>query len=280
MTATPIASPRARALGAALRAARESRGIGLRELSRIECISHAMLSLWEKGTRVPKVKEVAAILGCLSIVGAERDRILELAEHAHEPDWLEKVMPNAPLSLTSYIECERTATGIATWHPLLIPGLLQSGDYARAVIAAKRRSREEVDKRLLVRMARKEVLGSLTSYRATIGEAALRASIGGPTVMIDQLDHLLTVAERANVSLRVMPLGMDYHQGLCGPFSILDFANLRPIVFSENLGSNVYLYDEEQVAEYRKAAKDITNLALSEQDSCSLIRDVIADLEV
>lgn len=277
--ATPIASPRARALGAALRAARESRGIGLRELSRIEGISHAMLSLWEKGTRLPKVKEVAAILGCLSIIGAERDRILELAEHAHEPNWLEKVMPNAPQSLTSFIEYERTATEIISWHPSLVPGLLQSGAYARTAIAYGYRDREEVDKRLLVRMGRKEVLRSLTSFRATVSEAVLRAGIGGQTAMVDQLDHLLTASEQANISLRVVPLGTSFHPGLNGPFSILDFADLRPIVFCEHFRGSAYIYDEDQVAEYRKAARDIANLALSEQDTRSLIREVIAELE-
>lgn len=238
-----------------------------------------MLSLWEKGTRLPKVKEVAAILGCLSIIGDERDRILELAEHAHEPNWLEKVMPNAPQDLTSYIEYERTATEITVWHPLLIPGLLQSGDYARAAIASDRRNREEVDKRLLVRMARREVLGSLSRFQALIGEAALRQRVGGPTAMIDQLEHLLTTTERANVDIRVVPNGTDFHPGLGGAFTLLDFDTLRPIVHYEHYRGAAYIYDEDQVADYRKAAKSIASLALSERDIHSLIREVIAELE-
>ncbi len=97
-------------------------------------------------------------------------------------------------------------------------------------------------------------------------------------VMVDQLRFMLELARRRHVTLQVFCGSSSYQPGLGGPFVILDFPQLPPIVFLEQYQATGYLYAEDQVADYRSAAKKSAALSLSEQDSCALIREVIAEL--
>lgn len=277
----PLATPRTRALAAALRDARESRGISLRELARQLGITHPQLSHWERGVRLPKVEEVAGILGCLRVTGEAKDRLLDLARNAHEPNWLETSMPGVSHVLTALVECERTATSIFDWNLALIPGPLQTSEYARAILATGTLPTSEVEPRLMIRIARRDVLTRRNPppYTAILGEEALRQNIGGAQVMADQLRHLLAIAELTQVSLRVVPSGSGWHPGLMGPFAVFDFAGLPPIISVEHHRGSAYLYDEGHVADYNAAATFVRNLAMSEQDTLALIAEVITELE-
>jgi hypothetical protein len=239
------------------------------------------LSHWESGTRVPKIEQVALLLGALRVEPAERKRLLELARNAREPNWLEHSIPGISPRLSAFIEYERTASAIFAWEPLLIPGLLQTPDYVRTILAAAGRPRAEEELRIKVRLMRQEVLTGRdpSPYTALLAETALRQRRGGAEIMAPQLRHLAELAQRRNVSLRVLPDNEDFHPGLNGSFVIFDFADLPPIVFLEQYRGSAYLYDEQQVADYRAAQRAMAALALSEQESCALVREVIADLE-
>ena len=278
---TRVATPRSRALGFGLRAARLARELGLRELARLVDVAPQVLSHWESGTRVPKVEQVGLLLGAMRVEPVERARLLELAEYAKEPNWLERSIPGISPRLSAFIEYERTASAIFAWEPLLIPGLLQIPDYVRTILAAAGRPREEVELRIKVRLLRQEVLTGRepSPYTVFLAETALRQRRGGNTIMIPQLAHLAEMAGRRNISLRVLPDNEEFHPGLNGSFVIFEFADLPPIVFLEQYRGSAYLYDDDQVADYRAAQRTMAALALSEQDSCSLVREVVADLE-
>ncbi len=253
----------------------------MRELARLAGVSAQELSHWESGTRVPKIEQVALLLGALRVEPVERARLLELARNAREPNWLEHSLPGISPKLSAFIEYERTASAIFAWEPLLIPGLLQTSDYVRTILAAAGRPRAEEELRIKVRLMRQEVLTGRNPlpYTALLAETALRQRRGGAEIMIPQLRHLTEMAQRRNVSLRVLPDNEDFHPGLNGSFVIFDFADLPPIVFLEQYRGSAYLYDDQQVADYRAAQRAMAALALGEQESCSLIREVIADLE-
>lgn len=104
-----VLTPRSRALAVAMRNARESAGIGQRELARRLGVSQPQLSFWERGLRVPKLEDVASILACIGVTGTERERILELARHAAEPNWLAGAVPGISPAMATIVECERTA---------------------------------------------------------------------------------------------------------------------------------------------------------------------------
>ncbi|MEC3978545.1 helix-turn-helix domain-containing protein [Amycolatopsis sp. H20-H5] len=276
-----IATPRARALGGALRRARLARKFGQGELARLLEIPGPDLSHWERGTRLPKVEDVSAILACLRVTGDEKQRLLDLARNAREPNWFERSYPDAPQALTAFIEYERDAAAAFAWEPMLIPGLLQTADYARAIFAYEKLKPAEVEQWLMIRLGRRDVLSGhdAMGYSLLLGEVALRQRIGGDAVMAEQLRHLLAVSQFRNLALRIVPIGEGFHPGLSGAFVIYDFADLQPIVFVEHHRGCAYIYDE-QVAAYQAAAKMMTTLALSEQDSVTFIRGVLTELEV
>ena len=275
----PIATPRSRALGFGLRKARKARGYGLRELARATGVHAAELSNWELGLRVPRIEEVALLLGQLRVLGEERDRLFELARTAREPNWAEKEMPDAPAILTTLAEYERTAAAIFSWQPMLVHGLLQTPDYARAILSYGGSPAELVEQRLHVRMVRQ---AAMREYRApecsiVLGEIALRQQVGGPETLIDQLRHLAGLPRR--FAVRVVPAGGDFHPGLNGSFSVFEYSDLPAIVFLDQYRGSAYLYAEDQVADYKSAAKTMASLALNVADSRAFVEGVIAELE-
>ncbi|MEV7039919.1 helix-turn-helix transcriptional regulator [Amycolatopsis sp. NPDC051061] len=274
-----MATPRSRALGFGLRKTRKERGLGLRQLARATGVHPAELSNWELGLRVPKVEEVALLLGQLRVEVAERERLFELAEHAREPNWLEKEMPDAPAILTTLAEYERTAASIFSWQPMVVHGLLQTPDYARAILAYGGSPAHLVEQRLRVRLIRQ---AAIREYRAPecsilLGEIALRQPIGGTETLVGQLRHLLELPR--GLAVRVVRFGGDFHPGLNGSFSVFEYSDLPAIVFLDQHRGSAYIYDDEQVADYKSAAKTMASLAMDVAESRAFIEGVIAELE-
>lgn len=190
-------SPRARALGPALRDARTGQELGLREFAKSLGRDPSLLSRWETGDRTPPQTEVAHILGNLHIAGKRYDEILELAESVNEPMWLATTLPEQRAQLEALLDFERTATAVTDISPLVVPGLLQTSDYTRAIMSAGWTvPSDEISTRVTTRMGRREVLTRpdpvhMTAY---IGEAALRQRIGQPSTMAEQCTHLARMA--------------------------------------------------------------------------------------
>src|SRR5690606_18027389 len=264
-----IASPRVRALSAALRHARLGAGVGQRELARQLGIQHPTLSYWERGARVPSPEDVAAILATLGITGEERERILDLARHASEPNWLAAGVPGMSPGLAGVLDCERTATKITDWSPLLMPGLLQTSDYARVILANGNLPAQEVEPRVMMRMARRDVItrSRPVAFTGLIGEAALYNPIGGPEVMADQLRHVLKMADSETITVQVVPTDSGWHPGLSGPFILFDFADSPSIVHIEHHRSSAFLYEEKDVEDYQTATENIRGVAMSPAES-------------
>ncbi len=234
-----------------------------------------LLSAWEKGYRLPSVEDVSAILALLGIHGEKRDRIRTLARHAREPNWLASSNADISHALTALLAFESTATKITTWSPMLLPGLLQTPDYIRSIMEASSVPIEEADKRLRIRLERQAVLTRRepVALRALIGEWAIRETIGTPAIMSDQIDHLLEISQRTNVSVRVVPAGLGYHVGLTGPFEIYEFPGAPPITFVEHIRSSAFLHESEQTLTYRQVAKMLAERALSEAASRELLEE-------
>lgn len=252
--------------------------MGLRELARLVHLSAGHLHNWEVGIRVPKESEVGALAGCLRLTVEERERLVLMARHAREPNWLENVVPGAPPLAVTYAEYERTATAIFNWQLNLVPGLLQTGEYARVILDNRRISRDELDVRILTRVARRELLRGPVEFTALIGASALYNEVGGKATMIGQLRHLIEMASRRNVTLRIVPERVGYHRGLLGCFVILDFENLPAIVHAEQLGGGTYSSEVAEVAAHREVAKTLLSLALDEAASIRLVEKVLAEL--
>lgn len=244
-------------------------------------MAHPQLSYWESGRRIPGVEVVAGILAKLDITGDERDRILELARNASEPNWLTAGVPGMSPGLAGVLDCEQTATAITDWSPLVIPGLLQTSDYAREILSAGDLPANQVKPRVMMRMSRRDVLTRRkpAGLLALIRESALRETIGSPEIMADQLGHVLTMAAMDTVTVQVVQSGHGWHPGLSGPFILFDFPDSPSIVHLEHHRSSAFLYDDKDVEDYQTAAATLRGVAMSPTDSTGLIASVITELE-
>jgi transcriptional regulator with XRE-family HTH domain len=269
-------TPKARALGAELSRVRERAGITMRELARrlnLKHVDHSALSRYESGERSPKPEDVASILAVLGVDGEERDRIIDLSRDTDGPVWLAVSIPERQHQLAALLAFEGTATAITEVSPLLIPGLLQTADYARRIMVAGNVPATEIDTRVAVRVGRREALTRRNPVHLTalIGEPVLRQMIGDRQVMVDQLQHLLKLAALPNVELRIVPQSSGWHPGLEGPFAVHEFAKETPVVHLEVRGSALYLHQREDVAAYQEAANEVLRVAMSARDSVALI---------
>ena len=198
------------------------------------------------------------ILDLLTLYGVlddtERAEFLALAKRANAPGWWHRYSDLLPTWFETYLGLEQASTVIRTYELQFIPGLLQTRDYARAVTLLGHDDPEDVERRVDLRMRRQEVLntsGAPTLW-AVIDEAALRRSLDGPELLRDQLDHLLAMNERPNISVQIAPLSFGGHAAAGGPFSILRFAepDLPDIVYLEQLTSALYLDKRSDVDHY------------------------------
>ncbi|MBK0870056.1 MULTISPECIES: helix-turn-helix transcriptional regulator [unclassified Saccharopolyspora] len=266
-------TPKARALGAELRTARDAAGFSVRTLATALDISHATLSRWETGDRSPKPEMVAAYLAKVDAPAELRSELVELARNPDGPHWLSVGMPEQQRQLGALVDMESTATAMTTVAPNLVPGLLQTADYARAIMVAGNVTGSEIATRVAVRVGRREAIvrKNPVQMQAFIGEPVLMQTIGGAEVMADQLAKLLDFGQLPNVTIRVMPTRCEWHPGLEGPFLLMDFADQGPVVHLENRVSALFLHEPNDMQQYRDAAEAIAEASMSEADSRELI---------
>lgn len=223
------------------------------------------------------METTARILGALHVSTREYERIIDLARNADEPNWLTVGVPGIPQQLAGVVESERAANAIVEWSLALMPGLSQTSDYVRAMAAAIGLPRHEVESRVMIRVARREILTNRTPvrYDMLLDETALLRPIAPPDVMTDQLRHLLELGARPNVTLRIVPYRVPFHPGTVGPFVLYSFPDAPPFVHFENHSSGAFVADSEDVEAYRKAIDLISSYALSPEESAELIDKII-----
>jgi transcriptional regulator with XRE-family HTH domain len=266
-------SPRARALGKALREARLDKHIGLREFAKAIGRDPSLLSRWETGDRTPPPTEVAQILGNLRISGERYDQIIELALGADDPLWLATTLPEQKAQLAALIDFEQAASVITDVSPLLIPGLLQTRQYAHAIMTIGEVPAAEIGTRVTIRMDRQDVLirPEPVQLIAYLGEAAIRQRIGNREIMAAQLAYLAEMATRPNIEVRVLPFDSDWHPGLEGPVLLIESEIEQPVAHLEVRTSGLFLHTAADVTAYRTAATKIAKQAMSAEDSLTLI---------
>jgi transcriptional regulator with XRE-family HTH domain len=276
-------NPKTRALGSTLRQAREDRGLRLREFATILDQDSGALSRWETGDRTPKPEQVAQILTALGVNGHRYAEIMTLAYRTDESQWLATTLPEQRQQMAAYIEWEQTATRIVEVSPLLIPGLLQTSDYVQALMVAEGVPTGEIAPRVTTRLGRSKVITKTNPAELVvlIGEGALRQGIGGPAVMLGQLRHLLTMAARPNITMRVFPNDRSYHPGLDGVFTIIEVGRAASgaIVFVDARRSPLMLHQTDDVQAYKRAVDRVAGECLPPQASARLVMHVAHEWE-
>jgi hypothetical protein len=215
------------------------------------------------------------------VTGTERDRLLELARTADHPGWWEITTSQLPTQLTALIGFESEATHITYIDLLLIPGLLQIPEYARALLAGLGVAKSEIETLVVTRLGRQAILSKPNPphYLAIIDEAALRRPIGGPQVMTAQLRHIVTVSKRPNVTVQVIPFSHGVHPGLDGPYVLLNFAKAQPLVHLEHKRSGTFVDESDDVEVFTQTTETLRTTALDSTQSIEFIMSIAREYE-
>lgn len=266
----PKRSPgaRERGIGATLRRIRTERDISLRAAADQLRWDKAKLSRIETGKQNLAIADVAKMLGAYGIDEEETDSILEAVRSVDEPGWWERIQGITRDSAT-LADYESESRELISWGPGLLPGLLQTMDYAAAVMELYGIGHDVIGVRISARRERQRAVAD-KPYTAYVGMAALRANVGGPRVMAAQLDSLLA---RDDVSIRVVPETAT-HLGQLGAFLLLRFQDAPTVVHVELLGSGVFHDTDELTGLYERAVTQIEGVAMSETQSARVIEQI------
>jgi transcriptional regulator with XRE-family HTH domain len=258
---------------------RERAGLTTRGLAEAISASSANVSNWERGERLPSEDRLVQILDATHASEEERERMIGLRRQADGPGQLVAGTPSIGEQLSRLIEYEQVARNIIDVAPLLIPGLLQTSDYARAML----RRHQDVDTRVALRVGRSDVITRKrqpAELLALIDSEVLVRPIVPPHLMADQLRHLLTMAAYPNVTIQLMPSTTPgYTPILVGPFILFEFATAAPIVHLEHYQSSAFLWDEAEISGFVTAVEEIRNVAMSPEETVRIITEIINGME-
>ncbi|NJC84358.1 helix-turn-helix domain-containing protein [Planosporangium mesophilum] len=272
-------------LGAQLRRLREAKGVSREDAGWEIRGSESKISRMELGRVGFKVRDVADLLSLYGIDdGQERERLLALARQSNTPGWWHRYSDVLPSWFQAYLGLEAAATLIRAYEVQFIPGLLQTKEYARAVVLLGHRGADsaEIERRVNLRMARQQLLGRQDPPRlwAVVDEAVLRRPIGGHEVMRAQLEALIDAAKLPNIRLQVIPFDAGGHAAAGGAFSILRFPerDLPDVVYIEQLTSALYLDKRDDVDHYAAVMENLSIEAEPPDRTIEIVTRILDEL--
>ncbi|MBT2544095.1 helix-turn-helix domain-containing protein [Streptomyces sp. ISL-44] len=273
-----------RQLGDELRRLREAAGLTTAAAAKALDCTGGKISRIENGHVPVRTPDLVALMDAYGVSAPEtRERLGALARRANRrrrEGWWHQYGSVLADAYRDYIEMEDICDSIRTFQAQLVPGLLQTAEYGRAVTVASRawHSGEEVDQFVQVRLARQERLAGERKVElwAILAEGVLRQQVGGPTVMRDQLEHLADMAEQPNITVQVLPFSRGAHSGMFGPYLLMSFPRIaaQSLVLTETPTGNIWMEQESEVARYRELFDDARTSALPPTESLGLIRRI------
>ncbi|MBO0820464.1 MAG: helix-turn-helix domain-containing protein [Nocardiopsaceae bacterium] len=268
-------------LGGQLRRLRESKGITARQAASEIRASESKISRIELGRNAIREIDVLDLLGLYGVEATERDQLLELAEQANRPGWWQRYHDILPEWFEAYVGMEEAARSIRVYEPQFIPGLLQTEEYAAAVIALGDFPIEEAERHVVLRKERQRRFreGQLRLW-VIVDEVALRRPVAGRDIQLQQLRYLRKQSERPTFTLQVIPYGAGGYAVPTG-FSVLRFAerDLPDVVYVENLTNALYLDKQSEVDRYLLAMERLGVTAEEPQRTPAILDRIISELE-
>ncbi|MFV8129282.1 helix-turn-helix domain-containing protein [Streptomyces syringium] len=285
MPATPTVHRRL--LGAELRKLRETLGLTADEIAERLGWHQTKVSRVENGRSGVRAHEVEAVLDVYEVADpATRDGLSRLAREGKRRMWWTPYSDVITPRYSSYIALEAEASSMRSFRDTLIPGLLQTPAYTRAVTHALQpdASPDAVDALVNVRLARQNATfrrADPLQFSAVVDEAALRRVVDSPQTMVKQLRRLLEASEESHITLQVLPFAAGAHIGLMGAFAILQFPvrGDLDVVYTESHTSNIQLERSTDLMTYSQVFDGICAAALDVASSRDLIAHAVRDLE-
>lgn len=265
-------------LGRRLQEMRLGAGASLEDAAKALRVTPLTIRRLEKAEVALKPLYVEKLLETFGAGRQEVDEFVDLAEQANKPGWWHSYRDAVPSWFTAYVSLEAGAKTLRTYEPQYVTGLLQTPDYAHAVLRGgiPHGSDEELARRVELRLRRQSLLEreDAPTLWVVMEEAVLHRVVGGPQVMREQLERLLEVCELAHVSLDIVPFTADAHVGACAPFTYFRFEEpeLPDVVYSELLSASVYLDQRADVVSHLEAHSRMALLTSSEDSKALLNR--------
>jgi transcriptional regulator with XRE-family HTH domain len=269
---------RRRRLSAELRRLREAAGISVAQAAQaLECSPDKIMWIERAEWVRPNPRDVRDLLDRYGVADQpQREELLRLAREGGQRDWWQPYSRMLSERHSTYIGLETEAVSLWTFELAIVPGLLQTEDYARALMrrGAIEIDEEEVERRVQLRVERQQILTGNDPVQlfAVIDEAVLHRQVGGEQIMRAQLDHLAEVARLPGVTLQVIPFSVGQHPGTGGNFTILSFAHGDPdAVYVETIGGELLVEEHSEVKRYKAASLRLTADALSPQATIAMV---------
>ena len=273
-------------LGTQLRRLRESLGVTREAAGDAIRGSHAKISRLELGRVGCKERDIEDLLTFYGVhEPEEREHYLGLARHAGTPGWWQKYSDVMSPWFDRLIGLEEAASVIRMYEVQFVPGLLQTPDYARAVVRLghPHADEKEIERRVELRTRRQAILETGDGPRlwTVVDEAALRRPHGGPEVMRQQIRHLLEVTTQSNVIVQIAPFDLGGLAAAGGPVTILRFTepDLPDVVYLEQLTSSLYLDKREEVESYMAVMDRLCATANRPEDTPRILEGLLAELD-
>jgi transcriptional regulator with XRE-family HTH domain len=276
-TPARLSTVQQRRLARILRGLREGADLTIDQVAEKLELSPSTISRIETAQVGVRPRDVRALLDIYEVSEGQRDELLELARKSrHHPWWYEyRLVPD-----TTVVGFEDDAAYIRQFSALVVPGVLQTSEYASAVIRAIRHdaAAEEIEQRLELRMHRQELLTrkGAPDLWVVLDEPTVLRPVGGPAVMRGQLQRLIEVSALPNVTLQMLPLSVGPHAGMDGEFTIFSFSDPADpdLVFIENSGGDLYLERPDRTQRYRLIFSHLQAAALNPAESVRALADV------
>lgn len=273
---------RRRELGTLLRTLRMEADLTIEQVAERLLCSPSKVSRMETGLRGTSQRDIRDLCVIYNVTDpAQRDHLAELAREGREQAWWQPY--DLPFPYATYIGLEAEAAVISDYDPGVVPGLLQTPGYARAIHEGSlpRLADPEIEARIQIRVNRQKILTRSNpppaTYRVIIDESVLHRVIGGPAIMHAQLDYLIEAGELPNITIQVLSYNAGAHPALDSTFTLLDFETpVPPVVYVEGLAGYLYLERPQDTHRYRTIFELLQAKALSPRESV----DRMAELRV
>ena len=281
----PGPTVRRRRLGTELRRLRDSAGYKLEEVAGMLGVAPSTLSRIETGKAPTKSAYLSQLLELYRVTDAgQRQILVDMAREGHRKGWWAAYDDVLPSGLGVYVGLEAEASGLRSYEIGVVHGLLQTTDYARAILraSAPRHTADQIERLVDLRMERQRRLDDDPPLDLWVihDEAVIRRTVGGPVVMRHQLAHLLVAAGLPGVTLQVLPFDTGAHAGHDGPFSIVEFHDRSDseVVYVESTAGPIYLEKDREVRASAEVFDRLRAAALPPEASLDLISKAAREL--
>lgn len=267
-------------LGTLLKALRNERGLTVEQTGEQLGFSPSKVSRLENGLRGASARDIRDLCDLYDVQGERRQQLLDLAAAGKQQAWWQ----SRNLAYSNYVGLEDAAAVIRDFGLGVVPGLLQTADYARAVMTARipRLSAEDIDQRVAARMERQRLLTAETppQFDAVLDEAVLHRVAGSRRVMQAQMNRLLEVSDLPKVDIRVLPYDAGIPPVVTSKFILLSFdeSAVPGVVFVEMHTGDLYLGPADGLADYEQAFHAIHTMAATPSKTRQIIAGISAEL--